>query len=88
MTKTLFMSIWEPDFIFCAQERLNFFNTEIARKIRLNEEKDYMSTGNPSLVTHSAGLLATLPVLKHSKVVRILVWFTICLKESFKASKQ
>ena len=41
----------------------------------MNEEKIVLPIGKPPLVTHSAALLATLPVLKQSKVIRMLVWF-------------
>ena len=56
-------------FHFLRSGKVKLYNIEIAGKIRLNEEKDYMSTGNPSPVTHSAGLLATLPVLKNTRLV-------------------
>ena len=48
---------------------------EYWKNLRLKEEKIVLPIGNPSLVTHSAALLATLPVLKQSKVIRMLVWF-------------
>ena len=41
----------------------------------MKEEKIVLPIGKPPLVTHSAALLATLPALKQSKVVRMLVWF-------------
>ena len=45
-------------FHFQRSGKVKLYNTEIAGKIRLNEEKDYVSIGKSLLVTHSAGLLA------------------------------
>lgn len=41
----------------------------------MNEEKIVLPIGKSPLVTHSAALLATLPVLKQSKVTGMFVWF-------------
>ena len=57
-------------FHFLRSGKVEYWNN-----LRLKEEKIVLPIGNPSLVTHSAALLATLPVLKQSKVIRMLVWF-------------
>ena len=56
-------------FHFLRSGKVEYWNN-----LRLNEEKIVLPIGKPPLVTHSAALLATLPALKQSKVVRMLVW--------------